>query len=142
MKIHKERLFRACVLECGGKQSATSLLVERAASCRHPTNFPITKIGRWLLPLPAGEGWGEGESSENPVPIHGKRMRKEGGFVATMEFIALLAIMMLLAIANARALYHLHREVHFLEQQQIKRLDVSTANINSHDNSHDSKYSK
>lgn len=54
--------------------------------------------------------------------------RKESGFVATVEFIALLTIMMLLAIANARALYHLHREVRFLEQQQVKRLNASETN--------------
>lgn len=57
-----------------------------------------------------------------------KQRRKERGFVATMEFIALLVIMMLLVIANARALFHLHREVRFLEQQQIKRLNASGTN--------------
>ena len=51
--------------------------------------------------------------------------RKDGGFVATMEFIALLAIMVLLVTANAMALYHLHREVRVLEQQQVTRLNAS-----------------
>jgi hypothetical protein len=53
---------------------------------------------------------------------------KEGGFIATVQFIALLSIMMLLATANAMALYHLHRNVRFLEQQQIKRLNASQTN--------------
>jgi hypothetical protein len=53
---------------------------------------------------------------------------KESGFVATVEFIALLAIMAFLVIANARALFHLHKEVRLLEQQQIKRLNMSETN--------------
>ncbi len=48
--------------------------------------------------------------------------------MATVVFIALLAIMMILVTAESRALFHLHREVKFLEQQQIKRLDHSTTN--------------
>lgn len=63
-----------------------------------------------------------------PTTFHQKNRQKESGFVATMEFIALLAIMMLLAIANAKALYRLHREVRFVEQQQIKRLNASETN--------------
>jgi hypothetical protein len=39
--------------------------------------------------------------------------------MATLVFITLLAIMMILVTAEARALFHLHREVKFLEQQQI-----------------------
>ena len=54
--------------------------------------------------------------------------RKQGGFVATVEFIALLAIMVLLVTINAKALFHLHREVRLLEQQQIKRLNASETN--------------
>jgi hypothetical protein len=50
--------------------------------------------------------------------------RSEGGMV-TVIFIALLAIMMILLTANSRALLHLRREVKFLEQQQIKRLDAA-----------------
>jgi hypothetical protein len=53
--------------------------------------------------------------------------RSEGGMV-TLIFIALLAIMMILVTANSRALLHLRREVKFLEQQQIKRLSISTTN--------------
>jgi hypothetical protein len=53
--------------------------------------------------------------------------RGENG-MATMIFIILLAIMMILITAESRALYHLHREVKFLEQQQIKRLNGSSTN--------------
>ena len=53
--------------------------------------------------------------------------RHEGG-LATMIFIILLAIMMILVMAESRALFHLHRETKFLEQQQIKRLNGSPTN--------------
>jgi hypothetical protein len=52
---------------------------------------------------------------------------REGGMV-TVIFIALLAIMMILLTANSRALLHLRREVKFLEQQQIQRLNASATN--------------
>ncbi len=52
--------------------------------------------------------------------------RNERG-LATMMFIILLAIMMILVLAESRALYHLHREVKFLEQQQLKRLNPAPA---------------
>lgn len=52
--------------------------------------------------------------------------KNESG-LATIIFISLLAIMVLLAIANTAALIRLHREVKFLEQQQIKRLNGSQA---------------
>ena len=48
--------------------------------------------------------------------------------MATIMFITLLAIMMLLAAANAMALIRLHREVKFVEQQQIKRLSAPQTN--------------
>jgi hypothetical protein len=48
--------------------------------------------------------------------------------MATVVFIALLAIMLILVTAESRALFHLHREVKFLEQQQIKRLNGSPTN--------------
>ena len=48
--------------------------------------------------------------------------------MATFIFIALLAIMLVLVMAESTALFHLHREVRFLEQQQIKRLDASQTN--------------
>ena len=53
--------------------------------------------------------------------------RNESG-LATMIFIILLAIMMILVMAESRALFHLHRETKFLEQQQIKRLNGSATN--------------
>jgi hypothetical protein len=53
--------------------------------------------------------------------------RSEGGMI-TVIFIALLAIMMILVTANSRVLIHLRREVKFMEQQQIKRLNASTTN--------------
>ncbi|MFZ0827275.1 MAG: hypothetical protein WAO02_07615 [Verrucomicrobiia bacterium] len=53
----------------------------------------------------------------------GPKRRKDGS--ATVVFIALLAIMMMLVTAEGRALFQLHREVKLLEQQQIKRLNNS-----------------
>ncbi len=47
--------------------------------------------------------------------------RREGGSI-TLIFIVLLTIMMILVMAESRALFNLHREVKLLEQQQIKRL--------------------
>jgi hypothetical protein len=49
--------------------------------------------------------------------------RKVERGMATVVFIALLAVMMILVTAESRALFNLHREVKLLEQQQIKRLD-------------------
>jgi hypothetical protein len=54
--------------------------------------------------------------------------RKSERGMATVVFIALLAIMLILVTAESRALFHLHREVKLLEQQQIKRLDNLQAN--------------
>ena len=62
--------------------------------------------------------------------------RNEGG-MATIIFITLLAIMLILVTAESRALFQLHREVKLLEQQQIKRLNgpqtnsVSITSVNS-----------
>lgn len=58
----------------------------------------------------------------------GATKRHEGGMV-TVIFIALLTIMMILVLAESRALFHLHREVRFLEQQQIKRLNAAPTNV-------------
>jgi hypothetical protein len=55
-------------------------------------------------------------------------LQKSEDGLATIVFITLLAIMVLLAAANTAALIHLHRDVKLLEQQQIKRLNVSQAN--------------
>ena len=54
--------------------------------------------------------------------------RKSERGMATVVFIALLAIMLILVTAESRALFHLHREEKLLEQQQIKRLDNLQAN--------------
>ena len=54
--------------------------------------------------------------------------RKSENGMATVVFIALLLIMMILVTAESRALIQLHREVKLLEQQQIKRLDGSSTN--------------
>ena len=51
----------------------------------------------------------------------------EGG-MATVIFIALLAIMMILVTVESSALIRLHREVKLLEQQQIKRLNGPLTN--------------
>ena len=56
---------------------------------------------------------------------HPVRSTQQG--MATMVFIVLLAVMMTLIMAESRALYHLHRETKFLEQQQIKRLNAAPA---------------
>ena len=53
--------------------------------------------------------------------------RNEGG-MATIIFITLLAIMMILVTAESRALFQLHREVKLLEQQQFKRLNAPATN--------------
>jgi hypothetical protein len=48
--------------------------------------------------------------------------------MATVIFIALLAIMLVLVTVESRALIRLHREVKLLEQQQIKRLNGPQTN--------------
>jgi hypothetical protein len=63
--------------------------------------------------------------------------KKNEGGLATIMFISLLAIMVLLAAANTAAIIHLHLDVKRLEQQQIKRLNGSqgdsapAANLNT-----------
>ena len=56
----------------------------------------------------------------------GSKRSRDG--MATIIFIGLLAIMMILVAAESRALFNLHREVKFLEQKQVKRLDASQTN--------------
>jgi integral membrane sensor domain MASE1 len=48
--------------------------------------------------------------------------------MATVVFIALLAIMVILITANGKALFRLHREIKLVEQQQVKRLNASQTN--------------
>jgi len=55
-----------------------------------------------------------------------RHKRRENG-MACLIFISLLAIMMILAMAELRCLARLHREVRFLENQQIKRLGTAAA---------------
>src|ERR1019366_9172254 len=57
----------------------------------------------------------------------GARKRSEGG-MATIIFITLLAIMLILVTAESRALFQLHREVKLLEQQQLERLTAPPTN--------------
>jgi hypothetical protein len=54
--------------------------------------------------------------------------RREEEGLATVFFIALLAILAMVILANSMALIHLHDEVKLLEQQQIKRLNGTQAN--------------
>jgi hypothetical protein len=53
-------------------------------------------------------------------------LRQRG--MATVVFIALLAIMMILVMVESSALFRLHREVKLIEQQQIKRLNGPQTN--------------
>ena len=55
-------------------------------------------------------------------------MRDSERGMATFICIALLAIMLVLVMAESSALFHLHRELNLLEQHQIKRLDASQTN--------------
>jgi hypothetical protein len=48
--------------------------------------------------------------------------------MATLICTVLLAIMLVLVMAESSALFHLHREMKLLEQQQIKRLNLSQTN--------------
>ncbi len=52
---------------------------------------------------------------------------KERGIV-TIILIILLAIMLILSMAEARALYVLHDRLRLLERQQIRRLNTSQTN--------------
>jgi hypothetical protein len=57
----------------------------------------------------------------------GTPKQNQSGMI-TVVFIALLTIMMILVMAESRALFQLHREVKFLEQQQLKRLNSPSTN--------------
>jgi hypothetical protein len=59
-------------------------------------------------------------------PLGIRSNRRENG-MATLIFIILLTIMMMLTMAELRCVVRLHREVKFLEQQQIKRLNLTAA---------------
>jgi len=55
-----------------------------------------------------------------------ERRRQNGS--AVLVFITLLAIMMILATAGSKALFHLHEEIKLLEQRQVERLNASQTN--------------
>ena len=57
-----------------------------------------------------------------------RRTKRSQNGMATIIFIGLLAIMMILVTAESKALFNLHREVKFLEQKQVKRLNASQTN--------------
>ena len=59
---------------------------------------------------------------------HRKIIRRNESGMATLIFIMLLAVMMILVMVESSALFRLHREVKFLERQQIKRLDATQTN--------------
>jgi hypothetical protein len=59
-------------------------------------------------------------------PLGIRSDRRENG-MATLIFVILLTIMMMLTMAALRCVVRLHREVKFLEQQQIKRLNLTAA---------------
>ena len=62
------------------------------------------------------------------MKIHPQFNRQNEHGMATMIFLVLLSIMMILVMAESRALFQLHREAKFLEQQQIKRLNGPSTN--------------
>ncbi len=58
--------------------------------------------------------------------IRSRRQSRESG-MATLIFITLLTIMLILAMAELRCVAHLHREVKLLEKEQLKRLNLATS---------------
>lgn len=56
-----------------------------------------------------------------------RRKRREDG-LATVFFIALLAIMMILVMTESRALFQLRHDTKLIEQKQIKRLNAAATN--------------
>jgi hypothetical protein len=60
--------------------------------------------------------------------FHRRNSRHNERGMVTVVFIALLAIMLLLVMANGKSLFHLHREIKLLEQKQIKRLNAAQTN--------------
>lgn len=55
-----------------------------------------------------------------------RRHRQNGSTVLVL--ITLLVIMVMLATANSKALFHLHREIKLLETRQVLRLNTSQTN--------------
>jgi hypothetical protein len=58
---------------------------------------------------------------------HFNERRRQNGS-AVLVFITLLAIMVILATAGSKALFHLHEEIELLEQRQVERLNASQTN--------------
>ena len=54
------------------------------------------------------------------------RRRQNGSTVLVL--ITLLTIMVMLATANSKALFHLHQEIKLLEKKQVERLNASQTN--------------
>ena len=61
------------------------------------------------------------------IPPRFKRCHRQNGSTVLI-FITLLSIMVILATANSKALFHLHREIKRLEDRQVERLNASQTN--------------
>lgn len=61
------------------------------------------------------------------LPLHFPKHNRQNGSVV-LVFITLLAIMVILATANSKALFYLHRNIKLVEQRQIERLNASQTN--------------
>ena len=105
MKIKTNHLFSLAAWRAGARASARFNVGE---------NESPEMAGVFLLP-----GL---KRRERRAPRHSERG------MATVVFIALLAIMLMLVTAETRALIRLHREVKLLEKQQIKRLNGPQTN--------------
>jgi hypothetical protein len=58
-----------------------------------------------------------------------KRSQQNGSLV--LVFITLLAIMVIFATANSKALFYLHQNIKLVEQRQVERLNASQTNTTS-----------
>jgi len=58
---------------------------------------------------------------------HSQSRRRESG-LATLIFIVLLGLMLILAMSNVRTLLHLRAEENLMEQKQIQRLNMTQTN--------------
>jgi len=58
---------------------------------------------------------------------HFSSRRRESG-LATLIFIVLLGLMLILAMSNVRTLVHLRAEENLMEQKQIQRLNLTQTN--------------
>jgi hypothetical protein len=60
----------------------------------------------------------------------GSTRRRQDG-VAVIVILALLSILLIYVLANARSLHHLGRELKLLEQRQVQRLNSRAITTNS-----------